>query len=85
MFIEKGGVVEIGGKRKIEKALIRIIRIYQKYWSSWHPPVCRFFPPCSEYAIEALMKYGLFRGSFFILKRILRCHPWNKGGYDPLP
>ncbi|HHW40184.1 MAG TPA: membrane protein insertion efficiency factor YidD [Syntrophomonadaceae bacterium] len=69
----------------MRRLIVFLIRIYQRYWSSWHPPVCRFTPNCSEYAIEALMRHGIWRGSFFILRRLLRCHPWNAGGYDPVP
>ncbi|MGB9792720.1 MAG: membrane protein insertion efficiency factor YidD [Thermacetogeniaceae bacterium] len=69
----------------MERFLVALIKVYQRCWSSWRQPSCRFYPSCSEYAAEALMRYGLIRGSFFILKRLLRCHPWNPGGYDPLP
>jgi putative membrane protein insertion efficiency factor len=69
----------------MKKALIILIRIYQRCWSSWHPPVCRFSPSCSEYAIEALERYGLWRGLFYSLLRLLRCQPFSRGGYDPLP
>ncbi|HWR55083.1 MAG TPA: membrane protein insertion efficiency factor YidD, partial [Negativicutes bacterium] len=48
------------------------------------PPSCRFVPTCSEYAVLALKKHGVFKGSFFALRRILRCHPFNPGGYDPI-
>lgn len=46
---------------------------------------CRFYPSCSSYAIEAIQQFGCFRGGYLTLKRILRCHPWGKGGYDPIP
>lgn len=46
---------------------------------------CRFYPSCSSYAIEAIQLFGCLRGGYLILKRILRCHPWGKGGYDPIP
>lgn len=49
------------------------------------PPSCRFYPTCSQYAIEAIEKYGAIRGSFMALKRILRCHPFHPGGHDPVP
>lgn len=48
------------------------------------PPCCRFYPSCSAYAIEAIQKLGVIRGVFQSVKRLLRCHPWSKGGYDPL-
>jgi putative membrane protein insertion efficiency factor len=48
------------------------------------PPKCRFYPTCSEYAIEAIKKYGALKGTFLAIKRILKCHPFHEGGYDPL-
>jgi len=65
--------------------LIIIIRGYQKILSPFLPRTCRFYPTCSAYYIEALKKYGFFKGSYIGIKRILRCHPWNDGGYDPVP
>ena len=64
--------------------LIIPIRIYQKLISPLLPATCRFYPTCSEYFIQALQKYGVFKGSYLGIKRILRCHPGNPGGYDPL-
>jgi len=64
--------------------LIIPIRIYQKMISPLLPASCRFYPTCSEYFIQALQKYGVFKGSYLGIKRILRCHPGNPGGYDPL-
>ncbi len=66
------------------KFLIFLIRIYQKYISPLKAPSCRFYPSCSLYAIEALKKYGALKGSYLALKRILKCHPFHSGGYDPL-
>lgn len=63
---------------------IFIIKIYQKFISPLLPPSCRFYPTCSQYAIEAFEKYGAFRGFMKASWRILRCNPFNKGGYDPL-
>lgn len=71
---------------------IRIIQIYQKTLSFDHGLLrflapygkCRFRPTCSEYAIQSLEKYGFIKGGFKALWRVLRCNPWNKGGYDPL-
>jgi len=65
--------------------LIVLIRGYQKLISPLFPPTCRFYPTCSTYFIQALKKYGAFKGSYLGIKRILRCHPWNDGGYDPVP
>jgi len=59
--------------------------MYRKYVSPMKPPSCRFYPTCSAYAIQAIEKYGAFKGSFLALKRILKCHPLHPGGYDPVP
>lgn len=69
----------------MRKFLIFLIKIYRKFISPLKPPSCRFYPTCSMYAIEAIEKYGAFKGSYLAIKRILRCHPLNKGGYDPVP
>ncbi|MEL7570899.1 MAG: membrane protein insertion efficiency factor YidD [Eubacteriaceae bacterium] len=65
--------------------IIKIIRFYQKYISAYTPPRCRFYPTCSEYSIQAFEKYGFFKGLYLSTKRILKCNPLFKGGYDPLP
>ncbi|MEA3280939.1 MAG: membrane protein insertion efficiency factor YidD [Thermodesulfobacteriota bacterium] len=62
-----------------------LIRAYQYIVSPVLSPSCRFYPTCSEYAYQAVLRYGLFKGSFLALKRILRCHPFNPGGIDPVP
>ena len=64
--------------------LIWIIRFYQKFISHLFPQTCRFYPTCSAYFIQALEKYGFFKGSFLGIKRVLKCHPFHPGGYDPL-
>lgn len=64
--------------------LIKIIKLYQKIPGSWHYN-CRFVPTCSNYAIEAINVYGAFKGSIMAIKRIFRCNPCSKGGYDPVP
>lgn len=65
--------------------MIGLIGLYQKYISPLKgKSVCRFYPTCSAYAIQALSKYGFLRGSVKAIKRILKCHPFHKGGYDPL-
>lgn len=68
----------------IKKAVIRLILFYQKYISPLKKTCCRFYPTCSQYALEAVEKYGVLKGSFLALKRILRCNPFCKGGFDPL-
>lgn len=62
-----------------------LIRFYQLVISPLTPPSCRFTPTCSHYTLEALKKHGLFKGSWLGLKRIAKCHPWGKSGYDPVP
>lgn len=69
----------------MKKFLIFIIRIYRRFISPIKPPSCRFYPTCSMYAIQAIEKYGAFRGAFMAIKRILKCHPLHPGGYDPVP
>ena len=68
----------------VKKVLLFLISIYQKI-SSLTPPRCRFYPTCSEYMKEAVIKYGVIKGVWLGLKRICRCHPLNEGGYDPVP
>ena len=58
--------------------------MYRKYISPLKPACCRFYPTCSQYAIEAIEKYGALKGGFMGIKRILRCHPFHEGGYDPV-
>ena len=64
---------------------IRIIRLYQRLISPLLPPACRFVPSCSDYAIEALRLHGFWRGGSLAAWRLLRCNPFAKGGYDPVP
>ena len=64
--------------------LIRLIRIYQKSTSHW-PPVCRYTPSCSEYAVGAIQKYGAVKGVWMGFWRICRCNPFARGGHDPVP
>jgi hypothetical protein len=68
----------------IKKILIFLIKGYQKFLSPLLGKNCRFYPTCSQYAIKALEKYGLFKGSFLAVKRILKCNPFHPGGYDPV-
>ena len=64
---------------------VLVIKIYQIIVSPLFPPSCRFVPTCSQYSIDALGKYGLFKGGWLTIKRISKCHPWGGNGYDPLP
>ena len=68
----------------IKKIVLFLINIYQKI-SALTPPRCRFYPTCSQYMKEAILKYGLLKGSWLGIKRLTKCHPLNKGGYDPVP
>ena len=72
-------------KRIFSLLLIIPIKIYQTIISPLLGPSCRFTPTCSHYAVEAIQKYGPFKGSWLSLKRILKCHPWGESGYDPVP
>ncbi|MFT8872792.1 MAG: membrane protein insertion efficiency factor YidD [Sporolactobacillus sp.] len=65
--------------------MIFLIRVYQKWISPLTPPHCRFYPTCSQYAIEALMRYGVLKGSWLAVIRLLKCHPFHPGGFDPVP
>ena len=69
----------------MNRLLIALVRFYRKHISSPSRPVCRFIPTCSAYSLEALEKHGALKGSFFTIRRILRCHPFCKGGFDPVP
>ncbi|GAA0745705.1 membrane protein insertion efficiency factor YidD [Clostridium oceanicum] len=64
--------------------LIFFINLYRKYISPRKRQCCKFYPTCSQYAIDAINKYGALKGTFMAIKRILRCHPFSKGGYDPV-
>ncbi len=68
----------------MKKLLIGVIKFYRKFISPFKKPCCRFYPTCSSYAIEAIEKYGTIKGSCLAVRRLLKCHPWNDGGYDPL-
>ncbi|MBQ8588818.1 MAG: membrane protein insertion efficiency factor YidD [Clostridia bacterium] len=68
----------------MKKILICIITFYRKRISPLKKPCCRFYPTCSDYALQAITKYGALKGSYLALRRILRCHPFCDGGYDPL-
>ena len=65
--------------------MILLIRFYQQAISPYLRPSCRYIPTCSQYFIEAVKKYGSFKGSYLGIKRLLRCHPWGGHGYDPVP
>jgi putative membrane protein insertion efficiency factor len=71
--------------RALTKAVLFVIRAYQLTLGAVLPKSCRFHPSCSQYALEAVTIHGPGRGTFLAAKRILRCHPFNPGGYDPVP
>ena len=72
-------------KRICAWPLILLVRFYQLCISPLTPPSCRFTPTCSQYALEALRKYGPFKGLWLTLRRLAKCHPWGGSGYDPVP
>ena len=65
--------------------LLGLIRLYRVAVSPLFPPSCRFSPTCSQYALDAVAKYGALRGSWLSVKRLVKCGPWHAGGYDPVP
>ena len=65
--------------------LLAAIRFYRRHISPYRAPCCRFTPTCSQYALEAVEKYGALKGGYLAVRRILRCHPFHAGGYDPVP
>lgn len=69
----------------MKKILIGCIKIYQKVLSPLTPPSCRFYPTCSHYGLEAIEKHGALKGVWLAVCRILKCHPFHKGGFDPVP
>ena len=76
----------IGFLRTLPKRiLLWLIRFYRSQISPLHPGCCRFTPTCSQYALEAIQKYGALKGSWLALRRLLRCNPFCRGGYDPVP
>ncbi|MDD4911694.1 MAG: membrane protein insertion efficiency factor YidD [Sideroxydans sp.] len=64
---------------------LKLVRGYQRFISPMKPPSCRFSPTCSQYSYEAIEKYGAIKGLWMSIKRVGRCHPFNSGGYDPVP
>ena len=65
--------------------LVALVRVYQRLISPLLGPRCRFYPSCSNYCVEALHKHGAVRGTYLTARRIVRCHPLNEGGFDPVP
>jgi putative membrane protein insertion efficiency factor len=69
----------------MKKVLLYLLKIYRKYISPLTPPSCIYIPTCSEYAVQAIEKYGALKGGWLAFKRVLRCNPFFKGGHDPVP
>ena len=69
----------------MKSVFLLLIRAYQKFISPLFLPKCRFYPTCSAYAYEAVKKFGAFKGGYLAIRRIFRCHPFSKGGIDPVP
>jgi putative membrane protein insertion efficiency factor len=69
----------------LKKILLLCIKFYQEAISPLHPACCRYYPTCSAYAFETISRYGALVGGWLALKRVLRCHPFHEGGYDPVP
>lgn len=74
-----------GVKYLVQCVFLALIFFYQKCISPLFPSSCRYTPTCSQYAVEAIRKYGPFKGGWLAIKRIARCHPWGGSGYDPVP
>lgn len=78
---------------RVKAVFLLLIRVYQKVFSLdhgvpswfWRGRICRFHPSCSHYTYEAVEKFGIWKGVWLGAKRVVRCHPWNDGGYDPVP
>lgn len=68
----------------MKKLLLLIIRMYQKIISPLFPPSCRFYPTCSEYSYESIKKHGIVKGVWYSFLRIIKCHPYHPGGFDPV-
>jgi putative membrane protein insertion efficiency factor len=68
----------------LKAALITLVRFYQRFISPLKKPSCRFYPTCSQYAIDAINKHGAIKGVIMAIKRVAKCHPFHPGGYDPV-
>ena len=80
-----GGLGASGWKTLLRKVFLLPVYFYRVFISPLTPPSCRYTPTCSQYMVEAVLKYGIFKGTWLGIKRILRCHPWGGSGYDPVP
>ena len=69
----------------MKRILIALVKFYRRAISPYRPPCCNYTPTCSQYALEAIEKYGALKGGYLAFRRSLRCNPFHKGGYDPVP
>lgn len=69
----------------MKRVFLWLIRFYRSAISPYKRPCCRFTPTCSQYALQAVEKYGAVKGGYLAVRRLLKCHPFHKGGYDPVP
>jgi putative membrane protein insertion efficiency factor len=74
-----------GPGESLTRAVVVLLDFYKRAISPWMPPACRFEPTCSVYAREAIVRYGLAKGTWLAFKRLMRCHPLHAGGFDPVP
>ncbi|MEP7128848.1 MAG: membrane protein insertion efficiency factor YidD [Chitinophagales bacterium] len=72
-------------KKILSSFFIALVRFYQRIISPWLMPACRYTPTCSEYTVQAIIKYGPFKGGWLAIKRIVSCNPWGGHGHDPVP
>ncbi|MFP7169245.1 membrane protein insertion efficiency factor YidD [Terribacillus sp. 7520-G] len=69
----------------MDKVFLALIRFYRRFISPLTPPSCRFYPTCSQYGLEAIKRHGAWKGGWLTVKRISKCHPFHRGGFDPVP
>lgn len=69
----------------MKRPFLWLLRGYKRFISPLFPPACRFYPTCSDYAYQAIDKHGLAKGGLLAIRRLLKCHPFHEGGYDPVP
>jgi len=82
---KRNGRRSSGISRALARGLMVLVRVYQMGVSPWLAPRCRYTPTCSAYALEALDRHGPWRGGWYALRRLARCHPWGGFGFDPVP
>lgn len=83
--VHRGGVAQGSRRSVLTMPLVWLIRLYQHTFSRMLGPVCRYYPSCSAYGVTSLERHGLLRGSRLTVRRVLRCHPWARGGVDHVP